>query len=127
MPARMNAYWSLRTNTTSSGNGSGDSATPMSFAAASSVALSVECSTPIGTTSLLGASSTGMSRLMFATRPSAGTVGWVANHSAPSRPFSSAVSATNSIERFGAGDSAFSVRAASSRMATPSALSSAPL
>src|SRR3546814_17818710 len=56
----MKAYWSLRTNTASSGNGSGDSVTPMSFAAASSVALSVECSTPIGTTSLVGAISTGM-------------------------------------------------------------------
>ena len=110
---------------------------PMSCAAVSSAAFSVECSTPTGTTSLLGANSTGMSILMFAISDAAGTVGWVANHSAPSRPFSSAVTATNKVERFGAEPfgadpfgadaSARSWVAASSMIAMPSALSSAPL
>ena len=80
-----------------------------------------------GTTSVVGAISTGMSMLMLATSDAAGTVGWVANHSAPSRPFSSAVSAMNSSERLGASFDATSWCAASSMIATPSALSSAPL
>ncbi len=82
---------------------------------------------PIGTTSRLGASITGMSTLMFATSDCRGTGGWATNHSAPSRPFSSAVSATNSIDCAGATPAVTSWRAASSMIDTPSALSSAPL
>ena len=80
---------------------------------------------PIGTTSVTSARNTGMSMLMFATSvPS--TPGLDAKCSAPSRPRSSAVSATNSSVRLGAGVATSSV-AASSITAVPRALSKAPL
>ena len=123
----MNAYWSLRTKIDCSGNGSGDSATPMSFAACCTSGCRLECDSPTGTTSSVGVNSIGMSMLTLATSEPRGTVGRRAYHCAPSRPFSSAVSAMNSNERFGWTGIDASWRAASSITATPSALSSAPL
>ena len=122
----MKAYWSLRTNTTSSGFGSADSSMPSSPAACLTIGASELFSTPIGITSRRSVSMTGMSMLTLAIRPSFATVGQRAKYSAPSRPFSSAVSAMNSCERFGRG-AAMAWRAASIRMALPKALSKAPL
>ena len=68
-----------------------------------------------------------MSRLMLATILSDGTVGRAAKYFDPSRPFSSAVTATNTIDRFGFAPDSFSIRAISIIDATPEASSIAPL
>ena len=67
-----------------------------------------------------------VSRLIAATIDAAGTTGWVAKYSAPSRPVSSAVVARNRMSRAGRGWRA-SRPAISIRAATPLALSTAPL
>jgi hypothetical protein len=57
----------------------------------------------------------------------AGTVGCCAKNSDPSSPDSSAVTNTNSCERFGFCGAAAAARATARMSATPEALSSAPL
>ena len=66
-----------------------------------------------------------MSRLTLATIVP-GTDGFIAKYWAPSRPFSSAVRAANTTVRLSGGPF-FNIRAASSSVAIPLALSSAPL
>ena len=55
------------------------------------------------------------------------TVGCAAKYFDPSSPFSSAVTATNRIDRFGVAPDSFSSRAISIIDATPDASSIAPL
>ena len=68
-----------------------------------------------------------MSILMLATIFCAATVGDCAKNREPSSPFSSPVIATNSTERLSFVPDSVSMAATSSRVATPEALSIAPL
>ena len=68
-----------------------------------------------------------MSMFTAPTRLLAGTVGLRAKYSEPSRPFSSAVTARNRIDRRGRVCDVAAARAVSSSAAMPAALSSAPL
>jgi hypothetical protein len=107
--------------------GCGSASTPMptSCATARTSSPRSDASSPSTINCFSGYRGRNMSMLMLATIEARGTVGLRAKYRDPSRPFSSAVTATRSTDRLGF--AAAMADAASIRVAMPDALSMAPL
>ena len=127
IPTRTKLYWSLRMKIFRSGSGSGCSFTPLPAVMRLSRSPRSDSASPYAISTFNGTIGRNSSVFRSATIDFTGTVGCAAKYLEPSRPFSSAVTHTNRIDRF-SGCGCFAIeRASSSSSALPEALSIAPL